>query len=58
MKELTIGEIVRRTGYNPSALRYYESAGLIQPVAVEQVNKQRRYFPEVQNRPFSSLSLF
>jgi MerR family redox-sensitive transcriptional activator SoxR len=48
LKELTIGEVARRTGYNPSALRYYESVGLIRPV--ERVNKQRRYHPEVLNR--------
>jgi len=48
LKELTIGEVARHTGYNPSALRYYESVGLICPV--ERVNKQRRYHPEVLNR--------
>ena len=39
--ELSIGEVANRTGLRPSAIRYYESAGLIpQP---ERVNGQRRY---------------
>lgn len=42
---LTIGEVARRTGLRPSALRYYESAGVLPPPA--RVNGQRRYSPDV-----------
>src|SRR6266581_772717 len=31
MEELTIGEVARRAGMRPSALRYYESVGLLPP---------------------------
>lgn len=31
MDELTIGEVARRTGLQPSAIRYYESVGLLSP---------------------------
>jgi MerR family transcriptional regulator, redox-sensitive transcriptional activator SoxR len=31
MDELAIGEVARRTGLQPSALRYYESIGLLPP---------------------------
>lgn len=48
MEGLTIGEVARQTGFNASALRYYESVGLIRPVG--RVNKQRRYHPDVLNR--------
>lgn len=48
MEELTIGEVARQTGFNASALRYYESVGLIRPEG--RVNKQRRYHPDVLNR--------
>ncbi len=41
---LTIGELARRTGAAPSALRYYEELGLLQPPA--RVSGQRRYPPE------------
>jgi MerR family transcriptional regulator, redox-sensitive transcriptional activator SoxR len=33
MDELAIGEVARRTGLQPSALRYYESIGLLPPPA-------------------------
>ena len=46
-----IGEVARRAGLRTSALRYYESAGLL-PVA-ERVAGQRRYDPDV----FPRLSL-
>jgi MerR family redox-sensitive transcriptional activator SoxR len=39
--ELTIGEVAARTGVAPSALRFYESAGLISPRRTD--GGQRRY---------------
>ena len=41
MAELTIGEVARRAGIRPSALRYYESVGLLP--APRRVGGQRRY---------------
>jgi MerR family transcriptional regulator, redox-sensitive transcriptional activator SoxR len=41
MEELAIGDVARRTGIRPSALRYYESVGLL-PVA-KRANGRRRY---------------
>jgi DNA-binding transcriptional MerR regulator len=41
---LTIGELARRTGVAPSALRYYEEIGLLSPAA--RVSGQRRYGPD------------
>lgn len=38
---LTIGELARRTGTAPSALRYYEEIGLLGPV--DRVSGRRRY---------------
>lgn len=38
---LTIGEVARRAGIRTSALRYYESVGLMPPA--RRVNGQRRY---------------
>lgn len=38
---LTIGQLAEKTGVAASALRYYESAGLVKPVA--RVGNQRRY---------------
>jgi DNA-binding transcriptional MerR regulator len=38
---LAIGELARRTGVAPSALRYYEEIGLLSPAA--RVSGQRRY---------------
>jgi MerR family redox-sensitive transcriptional activator SoxR len=40
---LTIGELARRTGLAPSALRYYEELGLLAPP--RRVSGQRRYPP-------------
>jgi MerR family redox-sensitive transcriptional activator SoxR len=42
-EELTIGEVARRVGVRTSALRYYESIGLLP--AARRVNGQRRYPP-------------
>ncbi len=41
MAELTIGEVARRAGIRPSALRYYESVGLLP--APRRVGGQRLY---------------
>lgn len=41
MENLTIGEIARQAGINPSAVRYYESIGLLPPAT--RINRRRRY---------------
>jgi MerR family redox-sensitive transcriptional activator SoxR len=41
MEELAIGEVARRVGIRPSAVRYYESIGLL-PVP-KRVSGRRRY---------------
>jgi MerR family redox-sensitive transcriptional activator SoxR len=41
MDNLTITEVARRAGLRPSALRYYEDAGLLPPPA--RVSGRRRY---------------
>lgn len=43
MEELTIGEVARQSGIRPSALRYYESIGLLP--APRRVSGRRRYDP-------------
>jgi MerR family transcriptional regulator, redox-sensitive transcriptional activator SoxR len=45
---LTVGNVARRAGLRPSAIRYYESAGLL-PAAVR-VNGWRRYDATVLTR--------
>jgi len=45
MANMTIGEVAERAGLQPSALRYYESAGLLP--RPERVNGRRRYDPEI-----------
>ncbi len=45
MKELTIGIVAQQIGIRPSALRYYESIGLL-PFA-RRVNGHRRYDPSI-----------
>jgi MerR family redox-sensitive transcriptional activator SoxR len=45
MKGLSIGEVARRAGLRPSALRYYERIGLIAPQSRQ--NGRRRYDPAV-----------
>ena len=42
--ELLIGEVARRAGLRPSAIRYYESIGLLPEPA--RVAGRRRYSPE------------
>ena len=48
MKELTIGEVARYAGIETSAIRYYESVGLLPPP--KRVNGRRRYDPAVLKR--------
>jgi MerR family transcriptional regulator, redox-sensitive transcriptional activator SoxR len=45
MEALTIGDVARRTGLRTSAIRYYESLGLIPEP--RRVSGQRRYDPSV-----------
>jgi MerR family redox-sensitive transcriptional activator SoxR len=48
MTGMTIGEVAKRSGLAPSAIRYYEKSGLIP--APHRRSKQRRYDPEVLGR--------
>jgi MerR family redox-sensitive transcriptional activator SoxR len=48
MKELTIGEVAQYAGIQTSAIRYYESVGLLPPP--KRVNGHRRYDPSVLKR--------
>ncbi len=45
--QLTIGALAQRTGFNVSAIRYYEEVGLI-PEAMRRPSGHRVYSPEVQ----------
>lgn len=45
--QLTIGALAQRTGFNVSAIRYYEEVGLI-PEAARRPSGHRVYAPEVQ----------
>ncbi len=45
---LSIGEVARRTGLRPSALRYYEEVGLISPAG--RVSGRRHYDRSVLDR--------
>jgi MerR family transcriptional regulator, copper efflux regulator len=45
---LSIGQLAREVGATPSALRYWERAGLLTPV--QRVNGQRRYSPDAALR--------
>ena len=48
MSSLSIGEVARMCGLKPSAIRYYEQAGLVpKPM---RVSRQRRYRPEEVGR--------
>jgi len=48
MEQLTIGQVAKRAGLRPSALRYYESAGLIPKPA--RASGRRIYAPDVVDR--------
>ena len=46
--DLTIGVLARRTGFNVSAIRYYEEVGLIPPAA-RRASGHRVYGPQAQS---------
>lgn len=48
MKPLSIGEVARRTGVRPSALRYYEESGILPAPA--RISGRRSYDPDVIHR--------
>lgn len=48
MAALMIGEVAQQAGVQPSALRYYESIGILP--APERVNGRRRYDAEILQR--------
>ena len=48
MEELLIGDVARRAGVRPSAIRYYEAIGLLPEP--ERVAGRRRYGPEALRR--------
>jgi MerR family redox-sensitive transcriptional activator SoxR len=48
MNKFTIGEVARRAGIRPSAIRYYESVGLLP--APQRVSGSRRYDASVLQR--------
>jgi MerR family redox-sensitive transcriptional activator SoxR len=48
MEELAIGELARRAGIRPSALRYYESVGLLP--APRRLSGRRRYDASIVQR--------
>jgi len=48
MTTMTIGEVARQTGLRPSAIRYYEDAGLLPPP--QRVNGRRHYDDAVLTR--------
>jgi MerR family transcriptional regulator, redox-sensitive transcriptional activator SoxR len=48
MPELTISEVARQVGLQPSAIRYYERIGLLPPPP--RISGQRRYDSMVLNR--------
>lgn len=48
MKELAIGEVAQQSGLKVSAIRYYESLGLL-PIA-RRVHGHRRYNPDILER--------
>jgi DNA-binding transcriptional MerR regulator len=46
--QLTISEVARRVGLQPSAIRYYERIGILLPA--HRIGGQRRYDPLPQRR--------
>lgn len=54
-KGATIGEVARRAGVRPSALRYYERTGVLPPPGRE--NGRRRYDEEVLHEVLDRLAI-
>src|ERR687898_998942 len=52
---MSIGEVARRAGVKPSALRYYEGVGLLPPP--ERTNGRRRYDGEVLREVLDRLAV-
>jgi MerR family transcriptional regulator, redox-sensitive transcriptional activator SoxR len=48
MEEFTISEVAKRAGIRPSAIRYYESVGILP--APQRINGRRRYNSSVLQR--------
>ena len=48
MPQMTISEVARQVGLQPSAIRYYEQIGILFPA--ERIGGQRRYDPAVLYR--------
>src|SRR5262245_55699993 len=44
-EELSIGQVARRAGIRASAIRYYESVGVLHPARL--VHTKRRYTPDI-----------
>ena len=55
MENMSIGEVARSLGVRPSALRYYESVGLLP--APERINGRRRYDGEVLREVLDRLAV-
>ena len=55
MESISIGEVARRAGVNPSALRYYEGIGML-PLP-ERANGRRRYDGEVLREVLDRLAV-
>jgi MerR family redox-sensitive transcriptional activator SoxR len=52
---MSIGQVARRAGVKPSALRYYEGVGLLPPP--ERANGRRRYDGEVLRKVLDRLAV-
>ena len=55
MESMSIGQVARRAGVKPSALRYYEGVGLLPPP--ERANGRRRYDGEVLRKVLDRLAV-
>jgi MerR family transcriptional regulator, redox-sensitive transcriptional activator SoxR len=55
VESMSIGEVARSAGVRPSALRYYESVGLLPPP--ERTNGRRRYDGEVLRKVLDRLAV-